>query len=265
MSIIENTITINKKQLYYQLLNPEYRNTTKPMLVFLHEGLGSVAQWKDFPALLSQETQCAALVYDRYGYGQSEAFNEIRNEAYFPDEAYIYLPELLEKTGVTEKIILVGHSDGGTIALLYASRFPDNTMAVISEADHVMCEEITQIGVRNIAEEYEKGGLKKLLFKFHHDKTDAMFYSWSKYWLSHAKKTWSIEKLLPLITSPVLAIQGKDDVYGSVKQLSSKLEKINGHVEILFLPHCGHVPHYDTKAKVLQKMKAFILNLLTDN
>jgi len=263
MSFISDTIKINNKLLHYQLLNTEYRESTRPVLVFLHEGLGSIAQWKEFPDLLSHETGCAALVYDRYGYGQSEAIKEIRNEAYMPDEAYIFLPELLGKIEITEKIILVGHSDGGTIALLFASRFPDKTVAVITEADHVMSEEITLTGVRNIVNEFEKGGFKKLLSKFHNEKTDTMFYSWSNYWLSDAQKNWSIENLLPLISSPVLAIQGKGDCYGSVKQLTSKLEKIKGHVEILFLDNCGHVPHYEAQNQVLNRMKDFVLSAIS--
>ncbi len=263
MNFISDSIKVNNKHLYYQILNPEYRSSTNQVLVFLHEGLGSIAQWKSFPELLSHETGCAALVYDRYGYGQSEAIKEIRNEAYLPDEAFIFLPELLDKVGITEKVILVGHSDGGTIALLYASRFPENTTAVITEADHVMSEEITLNGVRNIVKEFEKGSFKKLLSKFHQEKTDAMFYSWSNYWLSDAQKSWSIENKLPLITAPVLAIQGKDDCYGSLKQLTSKLENIKGHVEILFLFGCGHVPHFEAQDRVLSKMKSFIISLLS--
>jgi len=262
MNFISDTLKVNNKQLYYQLLNPGYRSNVKPVLVFLHEGLGSIAQWKGFPELLSNETGCAALVYDRYGYGKSEIINEIRDETYLPNEAYISLPELLHKIGINEKVLLIGHSDGGTIALLFASKFPDKTLAVITEADHVMCEEITQIGVRKIVKEFEKGVLKKLLSKFHNEKTDAMFYSWSNYWLTEAKKSWSIENQLLLITAPVLAIQGKNDCYGSVKQLTSKLEKIKGPVEISFLSDCGHVPHFEAQDRVLNRMKSFILSTI---
>jgi len=252
---------INGKEICYRFVNNHLRDGKRPVLIFLHEGLGSMAQWRQFPAMLSNETGCAALFYDRYGYGQSEAINCIRNENYLPDEAFVFLPQLLDKIEITEKVILVGHSDGGTIALLFASRFQDKTAAVITEADHVMSEEITLNGVRNVVKEYERGTLRKLLNKFHHDKTDAMFYSWSNYWLSDAQKNWSIENLLPSITSPVLAIQGKNDCYGSVKQLTSKLERIKGAVDILFLPNCGHVPHFEAQNQVLSKMTGFILHL----
>lgn len=262
MSSISNTIKIACKLLYYQLINTEYRNNTRPVLVFLHEGLGSVAQWKDFPALLSRETKCAALVYDRYGYGKSDPYEGIRTKNYMSDEAFIYLPELLEKLGIIENVLLVGHSDGGTIALLYASQFQKKTTAVITEADHVLSEEITIKGVRNIVVEYEKGGLKKLLSKFHNEKTDALFYSWCNYWLSKEQQKWNIVDSLPLITSPVLAIQGKDDCYGTVKQLTTKLESIKGQTEILFIPDCGHVPHFEAQNLVFQKMSFFLNNVL---
>jgi len=255
---------INDKKISYRIINPEFRNPLKPILVFLHEGLGSMAQWRDFPDRLCIETGCAALLYDRYGYGLSEAFDGIRNSAYMPDEAFVFLPQLLEKAGISEKIILVGHSDGGTIALLFASRFHDKVSAVITEADHVISEEITLNGVRQVTEEYEKGQLKKLLSKFHQDKTDSMFYSWSNYWLQEAQPNWHIKDALPAITAPVLAIQGKDDRYGSVKQLSVKLELISGQTEILFIQECGHVPHFEAMDTVLSKMKAFIFSIIKE-
>lgn len=253
---------INNKKISYRIINEAFRNPLKPVLVFLHEGLGSMAQWRDFPARLSTETGCAAMLYDRYGYGLSEAFDGIRNSEYMPDEAFDFLPQLLEKAGITEKIILVGHSDGGTIALLFASRFPDKVTAVITEADHVISEDITLNGVRQITAEYESGNLKKLLSKFHPGKTDAMFYSWSKFWLQKAQANWHIKDALPAITAPVLAIQGKDDRYGSVKQLTVKLELIGGQTEVLYIPACGHVPHFEAMEPVLGKMKAFILRLI---
>ena len=264
MNLNINIIKVNNKHIHYKLINTDFRNKNKPVLVFLHEGLGSAVQWRDFPDMLSNATDCAALVYDRYGYGESETITESRNSDYLPNEAFIFLPELLKKIGIEEKVLLVGHSDGGTIALLYASKFTEKTIGVITEADHVMSEDITLEGVRKIVEEFKTGGLKKLLSRFHKEKTDAMFYSWSNYWLSEEKRNWSIENQLPLIMAPVLAIQGKNDCYGSVKQVTSKLEKIKGQVEILFIPDCGHVPHFEAKIKVLETMKSFILRICKD-
>jgi len=258
MNTVSHIVKVNSKQIHYKLLNSDFRDEVKPVLVFLHEGLGSVAQWKDFPDKVSSATGCAALVYDRYGYGHSEAINETRNADYMPDEAFVFLPELLKQSGINEKVILIGHSDGGTIALLYATRFQEKTMAVITEADHVLSEAITLAGVKNIVEEYKNGGLKKLLSRFHDEKTDSMFYSWSNYWLSEEKTNWSIENHLPQIKCPVLAMQGRNDCYGSVKQLTSKLENIKSQVEILLIPECGHVPHFEATRMVLEKMISFI-------
>ncbi len=262
MSRESHIIKINSKDIYYELINKNFRRKNIPVLVFLHEGLGSTAQWRNFPEELSQKTNCAALVYDRYGYGKSQAINEYRTSAYMPDEAFIFLPELLKKIAINEKIILVGHSDGGTIALLFASQFQEKTLAVITEADHVICEKITLNGVRKVVKEYENGGLKKLLTKFHQEKTNNMFYSWSNYWLQEEQKNWHIKDYLTSITATVLAIQGKDDRYGSVKQLAVKLEHIKGQLEIIFISDCGHVPHFEAQNEVLNKMSSFIFNVL---
>jgi len=262
MSFKSATVKINEKDIYYKFINTEFRSKNRPVLVFLHEGLGSTAQWRNFPELLSNITKCPALVYDRYGYGKSEAIEGIRTSAYMPDEAFVVLPQLLEKLKILEKVILIGHSDGGTIALLFASRFTEKVAAVITEADHVLSETITLNGVRKVVEEYKSGGLKKLLSKFHDKKTDAMFYAWSNYWLNEEQKNWHIKDELPAIIAPVLIIQGKDDRYGSVKQITVKLELIAGQTEVLFIPSCGHAPHFEAMDMVLYRMKEFITGLL---
>jgi len=258
MNTFSETISINNKSIHYTLINTQYRNAEKPVLVFLHEGLGSTAQWRDFPELLSNLTKCCALIYDRYGYGQSDAFSGNRSNTFMLDEARIFLPKLLDYINITELILPIGHSDGGTIALLYAATFPEKIKALITEADHVICEEITVEGIENIVSEYQKGPLKKLLEKFHGDKTDTMFYSWSNCWLKLAEKKWNILDYLTHICCPVLAIQGKNDCYGSVKQLTLKLEHIKAHTEVFYIAGCGHVPHFETKDMVLSKMKSFI-------
>ncbi len=262
MNKIQDFITVNGKQLYYEMINLDFRATDKPFLVFLHEGLGSTEQWRDFPVLLSNMIQCPAIIYDRYGYGKSEMFAEARTKTYSNDEAFIFLPELIEKLHIAEKLILIGHSDGGTISLLYASKFPKKVLAIITEADHLFCEEITTKGIKNAVKEYEQGTLKEILYKFHKEKTDSVFHGWSDVWLSEEGKEWNVEEYLPMITSPVLAIQGKDDIYGSVEQLISKLKNINSSVEVLFIANCGHIPHYQAKNTVINKMSSFISSVL---
>lgn len=255
-------IIINGKKLYYELLNCADPDPGKPLLVFLHEGLGSTAQWKDFPSNLAHSCELPALLYDRYGYGHSEIKTGINLPGYMHDEALIYLPELLDKLGVQQKVILVGHSDGGTIALLFAAAFPERTLAVVSECDHVVCETITGDGVKGVVEAYEKGKLKPMLERYHGVKTDALFYGWTGLWLSDQGSTWSILNELPAVKAPLLAIQGANDHFGSVEQLILKLRHCSGPVQINHLAGCGHVPHHEEPGLVYLLMKEFILNVL---
>jgi pimeloyl-ACP methyl ester carboxylesterase len=255
-----NSVQIAGKQIYYEIIFPECRKPGTPFLVFLHEGLGSVRQWKDFPDSIGKKVQCPVLVYDRYGYGRSEALSEPRTSDYLLTEAHVFLPELLQKLGITEKIILVGHSDGGSIALLYASKYSDNLLGLITEADHLFCEDITIAGIKKAVVDYQKGNLKNSLQKFHGDKTDSVFYGWSNVWTAIENKDWNIEHFLSSITCPVLAIQGKNDCYGSEKQLLSKQKNIKGPIEIMFIDDCGHIPHFQAIREVKCKMINFILD-----
>lgn len=246
------------KRLYYKMINPHWRNTGKPLLVFLHEGLGSAAQWKDFPAMLCNATGCPGLVYDRVGYGCSEASDKLWAADFLHDEAFEQLPGLLEKLSVSERVIPIGHSDGGTIALLYAARFPEKTAALISEADHVICEEETQQSIKNLVEKYENGRLKQSLSKIHGKKADALFYGWSGFLLSEEGKQWNIVNHLKQVQCPVLAIQGTNDPFGTRQQLTVKLNHISGNVHIALLNECGHIPHVQKKDEVLPLMTEFI-------
>lgn len=255
----EGTIAINGKQLYYKQIAPERAATGKPVLVFLHEGLGSTEQWKDFPETIASITGCAALVYDRFGYGRSEIKIAPNSPLYMHTEAYVFLPELLEKLEIKNQVILIGHSDGGNIALLYAARFPEKAVAVISECDHVICEKITIQGVLSLVNDYQRGRLKKLLALFHGHKTDTLFYGWTGLWLSDSGESYSIVETLPKVLAPVLAIQGTLDHFGSSEQLALKLQHLGGPVQINQLPGCGHVPHFQANATVSDLMTGFIL------
>ena len=251
-------ITANSRNIYYEFHNLQFRSPNKPILVFLHEGLGSCAQWKDFPKQISDQSECTMLMYDRYGYGKSEMLNELRDNDYMDIEGFDSLPDLLEKLNINEKVILIGHSDGGTIALLFASKYREKVLGVITEADHIFCEEITYQGFRATLKHFESGVLKRVLYKYHQEKTETMFHGWCDTWLSEGGKIWNVEKHLKNITSPVLSIQGKDDAYGSVEQLISKLKNVSGTIEILFIENCGHEPHFQAKELVQRKMMEFI-------
>ncbi len=256
----EGFIQISNLNVYYKIINPQIID--KPYLVFLHEGLGCSEQWKDFPQLLSESLNCPALMFDRLKYGKSDFSNAVVDYNYMHNEAFDVFPKILESLNITRKVILIGHSDGGTISLLFASRYNDKVLAVITEADHVICEEITTGGVRKVVGEYEKGWLKEMLSKYHKEKTDKLFRGWSGFWLSPEAETWSIEEHLKRIKVPVLAIQGKEDRYGSEEQLIVKLKNIEGDVNISFLENCGHIPHHEQRNAVFQKMKAFIETVL---
>jgi pimeloyl-ACP methyl ester carboxylesterase len=253
-------IKIKGKNIYYELINPSFAKKEKPFLVFLHEGLGSCRQWKDFPLIISNEVNYPALIYDRFGYGKSDVQDNPGNQNILFDEAFVILPGLLRKFRIKSPI-LFGHSDGGSIALLYASKFTKKVAGLVTEADHVKLEEISINEIMKTVSDFENGNLREFLSKYHGEKTDSMFYGWSNKWLSDKGRKWNIEEYLRLIRSPVLAIQGHNDQYGTVEQLSSKLKNIRGTVETLFLENCGHIPHFQAKEKVIKRTVNFILNL----
>jgi len=227
----------------------------KPTLVMLHGGLGCVALWKDFPEQLAQTTGCIVLAYSRYGNGKSQPLGEKRPVSYMHHEGEVVLPELLEKLGI-QKPVLIGHSDGGSIAIVYAGKFPDRVRALILEAPHVFVEDISVCGAVNAKAQYETSDFRHKLAKYHQD-VDATFWGWNDIWLDPHFKTWNLESYLPQIRCPVLMIQGEQDKYGTVSQL----EAIRAHMprsEVLVLSNCGHTPHRDHRETVLARMTAFV-------
>lgn len=255
-------ISINSKQLYYEIINSKYIDGDKPILVFLHEGLGSCAQWKDFPYEISNQLQLPVFMYDRYGYGKSEILSEARSEKYLEDEAENWLPKVFKACKLDKfQKILIGHSDGGTIALIAASLFPENILVVITEAAHVFVEEKTHKNVLPVKDFYENGGLKEKLQKYHHQNTEKMFYGWYNVWSNRDFINWNVEHLLKNINCPILAIQGKDDEYGTVEQLQSISQNTSSETQILFIDDCAHTPHHQARDQVLTEMINFISNL----
>lgn len=254
---------INEHRINYELINQSLLDLQKPVLVFLHEGLGSIGQWKDFPQNLCDKVNLPGLIYDRYGYGLSDALQEKRKSTFLHDEAFIYLPQLIKNLKIKNKLILVGHSDGASIALIYASAFSENLLGVISEAAHVLLEEISLNGIIKIAQEYKTSEtLRKRFEKYHPGISDTMFNGWVDAWLNNDFRSWNIEKLLPGIKVPVLAIQGDVDEYGSYEQLSSIRKNVSADVEIFYIKDCGHVPHLQATEKVISKMADFIFKIV---
>jgi pimeloyl-ACP methyl ester carboxylesterase len=225
-----------------------------PTLVFLHEALGSVRHWKDFPDALCAATGLPGLAYDRLGHGDSGSFERPRGKDYLHVEAE-KLGEILE--GVEGPVVLVGHSDGGTIALLRAASHPDGIAGVIAEASHVFNDDFTLAGVRETVGIYAQGKLPYLLAQYHGDKTDAVFRAWHQTWLAPWFKDWDVRDALPKVRAPVLAIQGAEDRYGTREQLDA-IGRGVPRCETALLAGCGHAPHHQARAETLERMAGFI-------
>jgi pimeloyl-ACP methyl ester carboxylesterase len=228
-----------------------------PALVFLHEGLGSTRQWRDFPQRVAQATGLRALVYDRYGYGQSDVLAEPRRTVRFMhDEALAALPDLLSALKV-EKPVLVGHSDGASIALIHAGA-GHAVRGVVAMAPHVFIEPVCLSSIRKATETFEKTDLPQRLGRYHRD-VRKTFYGWADVWLDPGFEGWDIRTdYLPQVSCPVLAIQGYDDEYGTMAQLDEIARRVKGPCELLKLDDCGHAPFRDQPDAVLSKMVSFL-------
>ena len=234
---------------------------SRPTLVFLHEGLGSIEMWHDFPEALLEKTGCNGLLYDRWGHGKSDPIDVQRTIQYVHDEALDSLPEVLKNSGV-EDTILIGHSDGGSIALIFAAEYPASVRGLITEAAHVFVEEITLEGIREAVTVYQTTDLKEKLARYHDSNTEGIFRAWYETWLLPEFKSWNIEDCLPKIECPVLVIQGENDQYGTEAQVESIAGRVAGPATPLLIPDCAHIPHKEATDKVIKEMTAFILKLL---
>jgi len=227
-----------------------------PTLVFLHEGLGSLSLWKEFPADLAAATGAAALVYSRYGYGNSDPIAARRDVDYMHTEALESLPELLGALGIANPI-LIGHSDGASIALIHAGTGRWPVRALVLEAPHVFVEDLTVESIEAAREVYRSTDLKQRLARYHADPDNA-FWGWNDIWLDPAFRRWNIEASLPGVTCPVLAIQGADDEYGTLAQLDAIERGLRGPFERLVLAQCKHSPHRDQPRATLEAIAQFI-------
>jgi len=244
-------------RLHAERLNPAHA-ASGPTLVFLHEGLGSISQWGAFPAQLCTLTGLPGLVYERWGYGRSEGLTGPRPDDYLEQEAQNGLPEILTACGITDPPILFGHSDGASIALLFAAFHPDQTLAVISEAAHVFVEEVCLSGIRLARTAYAQGDLQTGLRRHHGNNTELMFRGWSEVWLRPDRRDWNMAAELRRIVCPTLVIQGQEDEYGTRAQVDAIAAKVTGPAEILWLPGCGHSPHHQMRDTVLETVGRFI-------
>lgn len=234
-----------------------------PTLVFLHEGLGSVGLWRDVPAELARRTGCGALVYSRAGYGGSSPCALPRPLAYMHDEARIVLPALLAATGV-RRHVLVGHSDGASIALVHAGANPAAGLAGLAlEAPHVFTESFGVESIRAANRAYAEGDLRARLERHHGDNVDTAFRGWADAWLDPGFLDWNIEEFLPAIAVPMLLIQGENDEYGTLAQLDA-IERGARAADCRrqVLRDCGHSPHRDQPERTLSAIAAFVAGVL---
>ncbi len=251
----------DESHLYYHLIPGKAEN---PHLVFLHEGLGCTAMWQGFPEKLCAATGCPGLVYDRLGYGKSSPLTHARSIHYLHEYALIELPKLLKTVIPHTPFILIGHSDGGSISLIYGAGRPALLKGIITEAAHVFVEPETIAGIKVADDAWEKGRLQGLS-KYHGDKTETIFKAWSVTWLSSGFMSWNIEYLLPCITAPLLVIQGADDHYGTLAQVKAIAAQSSGDARQEIVENCGHAPHLEAQSVVLALMADFVAQINTDS
>jgi pimeloyl-ACP methyl ester carboxylesterase len=234
--------------------------TDAPLVIFLHEGLGSVAMWKDFPEKFCEAGGFQGLVFSRPGYGRStpRAVDELWDVDFMHRQALEVLPTFLTALGIHEKPWLFGHSDGGSIALLYASHFPDRLAGLVVMAPHLFVEDITVANIEFARTAYLETDLPARLGRYH-DSADSAFWGWNRIWLHPPFRQWNIENELDTISCPVLAIQGVDDEYGTLEQIRG-IARHAPQTELLEVDNCGHSPHRDQPERVIIAGTRFINN-----
>lgn len=254
--------TIRGSRIDFEWREPRHPVAGRPVIVFLHEGLGSLAMWKDFPQVVADATGCRALVYSRAGYGHSEPRRGPRSVRYMHTEALETLPSLLGELRIDNPVLL-GHSDGGSIALIFAGGSGRPVAGVVAMAPHVLVEPLSVASIAAARESYLTTDLNMKLGRYHAD-PDSAFWGWNDIWLDPAFRSWDIQEYLRRIACPVLAIQGEADQYGTMEQI-----RIIGHLapraRLLELPRCGHSPHRDQPVCVTAAVVAFIDSLSAES
>jgi pimeloyl-ACP methyl ester carboxylesterase len=238
-----------------EVLRIRGRRKAAPELVFLHEGLGSVSHWKDFPARVAEATECPVTVYSRYGSGRSDLLDGPRGVRYMHEEALQSLPELLSQLEI-ENPILVGHSDGGSIAIIYAG-VHDRVRGLVLLAPHVFVEDLSVTSIAGAKMKFETTNLPEKLAR-HHQNAARTFWGWNDVWLHPDFRSWNIEEYLPRITCPAVVIQGLEDQYGTMAQVEAIRRQSGGPVEVLALEDCRHSPQRDQPEKVIEAMAKFV-------
>jgi pimeloyl-ACP methyl ester carboxylesterase len=235
---------------------------TAPTIVMLHEGLGCVALWRDFPERLAERTGCGVFVYSRAGYGASDPIDLPRPLTYMEDEAKQVVPALLHEIGF-QRGILLGHSDGASIAAVYAGSIEDHRVrGVVLFAPHFFTEDLGLASIAAAGEAYETGNLRPRLERYHGANVDCAFHGWHQAWLAPGFRSWDILDAIAHIRVPILMVQGRSDEYGTLAQIDKAAEAAYCPVETLILDECGHAPHLDQSEATLNETAAFIERLM---
>lgn len=250
------TKIIEVNQLHYYIQHYQI-DPNLPTIIFLHDSLGSVQLWRDFPQKLGELIPCNILVYDREGHGQSSPFTISKRPLNYLEQGADTLHELIKKLELN-KIILFGHSDGATISLWYAAKYPQQVLATIVEGVHVFVEEETLEGIREAKKALETTNLAERVSKYHGYKTEKLFQLWMETWLDPTYRDWNIEKDIQAIQSPILIFQGENDEFGTMKQVEKIKQNVKAPVMDYFIENCGHNPHKEQPDFTITKSKEFI-------
>jgi pimeloyl-ACP methyl ester carboxylesterase len=234
-----------------------------PTLVLLHEGLGCVAMWRDVPRALAERTGYGVLVYSRPGYGRSDPVPRPHTLRYMDAEAFEVLPAVLDQAGV-HKTVLVGHSDGASIAVIYAGGRQDaRVRGLVLMAAHFFVEDLSIRSIETAKAAYEQGDLRERLKRYHGDNADSAFYLWNAAWLDSGSRNWRLDERLAHIRVPILLVQGLNDQYGTTAQIAVAEQETYCPVETLLLDNCRHSPHLDQPEATLDATAEFAYRVLT--
>jgi len=258
MLLRDHYVPIGEIKLFYREIVPEDQHALQfPVIVFLHEGLGSVGQWKDFPEKLVEATGFSAIVYDRQGYGKSSPRTEKRGLDYIHQEEKL-LQKFINALSL-KSYLLVGHSEGGSLGLIHASRHPKGLLKVVTLSANTFNEPKISASIRKVMEIYEKpdSKLRNGLLKYHGEKTDDVFYAWSKTWTAPFFQQWNIFEELEKIELPVQSFHGKNDRYTSLEQIENIRKMVSAPKEINILD-CSHHPHFDRPVEVVKKIADYL-------
>ena len=252
-------IQVLNKKINYEILNQEWLDSCRPIIIFLHEGLGSIPQWKSFPKQLSNTMQMPALVYDRVGYGKSDYWDSKLDPSFLHKEATEYLPALIEALNLPNEYYIFGHSDGGTIALLHASNRPEQLRGIIVEAPHVILEDKSIKGISMARQMLKSPAMIKRLDRYQNGRAAQLIDMWSELWLRDNVREWTMLDLIEKIETPMLLIQGENDDFGTFKQLDITANLAHSeYIQVEKLKNCGHIPHLQQQEVVLDLSRSFL-------